>query len=65
MDLDQSIVDLSVKWAGDMGGMNVLVPIGAAMNILKTASNQAPQEVRDGLASFLQMMAKDLTGERH
>lgn len=65
MDIEQSIMDLSVKWSRDVGGMNVLVPIGAAMNILKTVSNQAPQEVRDGLASFLQMMAKDLTGERH
>jgi hypothetical protein len=65
MDLAKSIEDLSHKWCADIGGLNVLVPIGAAMNIIKTASNQAPQDVRDQRATFLQMMAKDLTGERH
>lgn len=65
MNLDAEIVALSVKWSEDSGGKNVLVPIGAAMNILKTVSNHAPQDVRQALANFLQMMAKDLTGEKH
>jgi len=65
MTQQQEIIDLSVKWTKDIGGMSVIVPIGAAMNILKTVSKHAPQEVRAALADFLQMMAKDLTGEKH
>ncbi len=64
-DTGDEIIALSHKWCADIGGMNMLVPLGAAMNIIKTVSNQAPPQMRAELATFLQMMAKDLNGERH
>jgi hydrogenase maturation factor len=65
MSMDKEILRLTERWVADCRGQNILVPMGAAMNVLKTISNQAPQDVKDALADFLQMMAKDLTGERH
>lgn len=62
MDTEAEIAELTESWCGQIGCMNVLVPIGAALNVLTTVGLQSPPEVRKSMVQFLHVVANKLEG---
>ncbi len=64
-DIESEIDTLTHQWIKQLGGMNILVPIGAALNVLTTVGLQAPEDVRRSMVQFLHVVANRLEAIPH
>jgi hypothetical protein len=62
MSAEAEIQELTESWCEQISGMSVLVPIGAALNVLTTVGMHSPPEVRKSMVQFLHVVANKLEG---
>lgn len=62
--VEARIEALTHKWAADLPGQDVRIPLGAVFNILSTLGLHSPPEVRSATAMFLRRIASELEARR-
>jgi hypothetical protein len=63
MSTEAEMIELTNKWLADAGGMSVMSPIGAALNVIVTCGKHCPPEVKESIVQFLHTAANKI-GER-
>lgn len=57
---ERQIVELTHRWVGQCHGLDIIVPLGAAFNVIYTCSKSTPVSIKQGVINTLQGMIERL-----